>query len=285
MSAVARVPLHVTSIWLPHYADDPLATGSVGCGVLLEPGAEVYVRLGPGPVDLPHIQRVISLMGASASASYRSPVELGYGYGLSGALALGTALGLAALLGRTPLEAAQIAHIVEVELRTGLGDVIAEFHGGGIELRTSPGAPGVGRVERIDPPRDLVVLTSELNKIPTPEMLRALSDKLSSIAPKYLRKIFADPTYETFARASMEFSEEVGFLNRELKARAAGCLRYGDALYVKKGVLVFLTRSDEADYAEECLRSAGLKTKRFLPSLGGASALRLDGDKAVGSLA
>ncbi|GGI74883.1 hypothetical protein GCM10007112_09580 [Vulcanisaeta souniana JCM 11219] len=36
------------------------------------------------------------------------------------------------------------AHLVVVSLGTGLGDVIAEYYGGGIELRLRVGAPGIG---------------------------------------------------------------------------------------------------------------------------------------------
>ena len=42
----------------------------------------------------------------------------------------------------------QIAHNAEVNCKTGLGDVLASFHGG-FEIRVKPGAPGIGNVEKI----------------------------------------------------------------------------------------------------------------------------------------
>ncbi len=83
-------------------------------------------------------------LGVNAEVNYSSPVQLGVGYGMSAALALGTALG-AAVIARKPLiKAAQVAHAIEVRLGTGLGDVIAEYYGGGIELRLRLVPPVLG---------------------------------------------------------------------------------------------------------------------------------------------
>ena len=59
-------------------------------------------------------------------------VPLGAGFGTSGAAALSLALALneALSLGLSKIEAAQLAHVAEVECKTGLGTVIAETFGG-----------------------------------------------------------------------------------------------------------------------------------------------------------
>lgn len=61
-----------------------------------------------------------------------SPLPLGCGFGLSGAASLATAYALNALLklGKSEEELAMTAHVAEVENRTGLGDVCAQYHGG-----------------------------------------------------------------------------------------------------------------------------------------------------------
>ena len=72
-------------------------------------------------------------------------VPVGYGLGSSGAVALSTAYALDRALG-TGLEQTkigEIAHNAEIACKTGLGDVLASFHGG-FEIRLRPGAPGTG---------------------------------------------------------------------------------------------------------------------------------------------
>ncbi len=78
------------------------------------------------------------------------PVPVGSGFGTSGAGAIGVAIaGSEALgLGLTRLEACQLAHSAEVELRTGLGTVLGQFCGG-LEVREKEGAPGVGTAFQI----------------------------------------------------------------------------------------------------------------------------------------
>jgi len=67
-------------------------------------------------------------------------VPIGAGFGTSGAAALSLALALNEVfdLGMSKIEAAQLAHIAEVECKTGLGTVAAETFGG-LEIRVKPG--------------------------------------------------------------------------------------------------------------------------------------------------
>ena len=264
------VPLHITSIWAPRYAEDPLRTGSLGCGVVVRPGVLLQARPGRGRPSARHVEAVLTRMGVEAEVSYTAPVDLGVGYGLSAALALGTALGAAALAGRPLIEAAKIAHLVEVELGTGLGDVIAEYYGGGIELRIEAGAPGVGIVDKIPYPRDLAVVASDLGRYPTYKMLDELRGRLATIGERYIGELLREPTYERFAALSREFSREIGFLRSELEGKIKPCARYADTYYVKKKVLVFLTYRDEAVPLADCLKEIGLSPRMFEISDAGA---------------
>lgn len=182
------VPLHITSIWLPVYSNDPLTTGSLGCGIIIRPGVRFVVKptLNQVKYGIDHVDLVLNELGANAEVNYSAPVQLGIGYGLSAALTLGTALG-AAVIKRTQLiKAAQIAHMIEVKLGTGLGDVIAEYYGGGLELRLKAGAPGIGVIDRIPYPQDLMVVTVDLGRYSTNDMLRELRDKLALLGGKYV---------------------------------------------------------------------------------------------------
>jgi pantoate kinase len=117
--AIVDVPLHITSMWLPRYTDDPATTGSLGAGVVIRPGVKLTVRLGGKEPSVDLINQVLAKFNVDAIVSYESPVELGVGYGMSAALTLGTAVGVAALLGGSVIEAAKVAHVVEVENRAG----------------------------------------------------------------------------------------------------------------------------------------------------------------------
>jgi len=264
---VVDVPLHITSMWLPKYTDDPVTTGSLGTGVVIRPGVKLTVRLGgKGEPSVGLVDYVLAKFDADAIVSYESPVELGVGYGMSAALTLGTAVGVAALLGGSTIEAAKVAHIAEVENRTGLGDVIAEYYGGGIEVRVRPGPPGVGLLDRVPYPEDLVVLTVDLGRGSTPTMLRELANRLGEIGPRYVEKMINEPTYENFLRLSREFSREIGFLTRDIEGRLSPCTRYADTYYVKKGVLVILTHEDEEEQLTQCLGEVGFAARRFVIS-------------------
>jgi pantothenate kinase (EC 2.7.1.33) len=262
--AMVDVPLHITSMWLPRYMDDPATTGSLGAGVVIRPGVKLTVRLGGKESSVGLINQVLAKFNVDAIVSYESPVELGVGYGMSAALTLGTAVGVAALLGRSVIEAAKVAHVVEVENRTGLGDVIAEYYGGGIEVRVRPGPPGVGLLDRVPYPEDLVVLTVDLGRGSTPTMLRELANKLNEIGPRYIEKMINEPTYENFVSLSREFSREIGFLTRDIEGRLSPCTRYADTYYVKKGVLVILTHEEEQ--LTQCLGEIGIAARRFVIS-------------------
>lgn len=267
MSLVAYVPLHVSSMWAPAYDPDELKTGSVGAGVLLWPG--VKVRLGRGR-RLPHVDAVLARLGVRAEVAFSSPAEPGQGYGVSGAVALGTAMMAAAAAGRPLLQAAQAAHVVEVAMGTGLGDVAAQFHGGGIEVRVRPGAPGVGLVDRVPHPAGLVALVHEYGREDTSSMLRRLAGFLASEGRELVERFLKEPTYDSFLRYSAEFSRRAGFLTQDVEARASACRRLFDGYYAKKGVLVFLTYRDVAEDAARCLSGVGLAVRPFRLAHSGA---------------
>ena len=269
------VPLHVTAMWLPVYTDNPLTTGSIGVGVLLKPGVVVEVETGSGGRGpIPHISAVLKRLGLSASVRVSAPVPLGAGYGLSAAYTLGAALGASALAGRPLLEAAQVAHVVEVEMRSGLGDVIAEFYGGGIEVRVRPGAPGVGVVDKVPHPRGVVVLAHTFGTEETSHMLIRLREVLSDACARLVEKFLESPTYEAFLELSAEFSRTAGFLTREIEERVLQCKRWVEGYYAKKGVLLILVDADVAEEARHCLHREGVDTRLFQISHAGAIVIR-----------
>ncbi len=113
---------------------------------------------------------------ARISIIHKFDLPLGAGYGSSGAGALGIALGLNELfqLGLTPLEAAQYAHIAEVQNHTGLGTVAGQFIGG-LALVLEPGYP------------------FQMQKILVPDNIYVGLASWGPISTKY---ILTDPSYK-----------------------------------------------------------------------------------------
>ena len=73
-----------------------------------------------------------TLNNTNIAVNHHLEVPIGAGFGTSAAFALGTALGAAKLL-ELPItfnNAASIAHLAEVNMKSGLGDVVAEINGG-----------------------------------------------------------------------------------------------------------------------------------------------------------
>ncbi len=90
---------------------------------------------------------------------------------------------------------------------------------------------------------------------------------MAILGDKYISELINEPTYEKFMEVSTAFSREVGFLTRDLEGGGVKpCMRYADAYYVKKRVLVFLTRKDETETLINCLRTVGYEPRIFEPS-------------------
>ncbi len=98
------------------------------------------------------IQKFLDLVGKNVfvDVDHNITVPVGYGLGCSGAVALslGLALNQALDTGLTKEQVGLIAHEAEIKCQTGLGDVLASYHGG-FEIRTKSGAPGHGIVKKI----------------------------------------------------------------------------------------------------------------------------------------
>ena len=95
--------------------------------------SQTTVQFNRSQIHFPTVVSVVQeLTRQPVAVEIDSPLPLGCGFGLSGAASLATAYALNALLeiGKSEEELAMIAHVAEVENRTGLGDVCAQYHGG-----------------------------------------------------------------------------------------------------------------------------------------------------------
>jgi pantoate kinase len=234
-------PGHITGFFqICDEPEDPLEKGSRGAGVSVSKGVTTEVEIEPAKSSTVRIE-------INADPSYHAPVSesviawfldlrpeqsyqikidhivelpIGAGFGMSGAGALSLALALneAAEYNLSRLEVAQVAHIMEVQNRTGLGTVIAELVGG-IEIRSTAGGPGVGQVETLPTNEEYQVVCLPLGSIPTPKYLtnpnaRKRINERGGLLTDALR---ANPTVGNFLEYSRHFAEYIGLVSDRIK--------------------------------------------------------------------
>ncbi len=219
----AFVPGHITGFFSIHQADDPKEAGSRGAGVTLsegitvsvEPADEASIELNGEFASVEAGRRVLDELDVTARVSAETDLPLGAGFGVSGALALGTAFAANEMFdrGRSENELVTIAHSAEVTAGTGLGDVVAQARGG-IPVRLEPGAPEYNRLDGI-PTRTRIEYCS-LGELSTAEVLSGSTNRLSRAGVEALVALVNEPTLETFMRESRAFAEETGLLTDEV---------------------------------------------------------------------
>ncbi|CAD5245170.1 pantoate kinase [Thermococcus camini] len=230
------VPAHITAFFVPVFHDDPLKAGSLGAGINLDKGTNVFASIETGTLER-HIhiafngepvgkkRAIISYSVADELVpnDFVGEVEIwqyfdfpnGYGFGNSAGGALGTALALSYTFGGTWLKAAQTAHRHEVLNRGGLGDVVGQL-AGGIEVRVKPGGPGIGVVDNLFF-EDYRVLVVPLGRLSTREVLDGDVVKAIEVEGKLaLEKLLRSPSPERMMLLAREFAEKTGLLSGEL---------------------------------------------------------------------
>jgi len=139
-------------------------------------------------------------------------MPLGSGFGASGAGALSSAYAInqAFGLGLLANGVGEAAHVAEVACGTGLGDVIAQ-NSGGLVVRLSPGAPGLGVVDRIPVP-PLVVDCIVRGPLSTEEVLSdpGTMREVNREGERALKELLRKPTLERFVSLSWEFAKRSG---------------------------------------------------------------------------
>lgn len=216
---------------IPHA--DATRMHSLGMGFTVKEGVEVTVSehretsvLFNGQIiDFPTVQAVIDRFTQDAGAAgvkvdITSPLPLGCGFGLSGAASLATAYTLNELLqlGKDVETLAMVAHVAEVENRTGLGDVCSQYHGGCL-VKLKEGAPLVA--DRL-PITEQPIYYRYFGPIRTSEVLgnRKQTLRINHAADAALGVLQtltrAEPNTELFNacfRVSKRFSVESGLLS------------------------------------------------------------------------
>ena len=226
MTVSVFVPGHITGFFTIEKHEIKLKNGSRGVGFLLTKGVrttvsksdELIIEVNQG--DSTVIDAVLSILEIDANFKITQDIQLpiGAGFGTSAASALSLTLALNEFLdlGYSDELCGQIAHMVEVNIGGGLGDVIAQT-GNGLVLRTKPGAPGIGEIKSFS--EDVFIAWKTFGPIDTSEII---SDSkypqiISSSGSKYLELFENEPTVENFLSFSNRFSHEIGLMSDEVK--------------------------------------------------------------------
>jgi pantoate kinase len=246
-AATAFVPGHVTGFFSAHPDDDPTVAGSRGAGLTLTDGVTVTVRraeessvaLDGEPADVEAAERVLDALSAPARIEAGTDLPVGAGFGVSGAIALGTAYAVNAVYDRglSENELVRVAHGAEVLAGTGLGDVVAQARGG-VPIRLDPGAPPEGTLDGI--PAHARVEYVTFGELSTEEVLAGDTEALSVAGREALSTLVAEPTLPTFLTASRRFAREADLLTDRVaeairEVSAAG----GEASMAMLGETVF----------------------------------------------
>lgn len=222
--ARAFVPGHVTGFFTVDRTDDPTTTGSRGAGVTITDGVTVRVRpaeettvvLGDVSVEMEAVNRVLEALSVEATVIGDTDLPIGSGFGVSGAMALGTALAandaFDVKLSRNEL--VTLAHGAEVQAGTGLGDIVAQAQGGMV-LRLEAGGPQSNVLDGIVQRPRVEYLT--FGDLDTNGVIGGDTTRLSSAGQAALSLVVEQPTVEQFMFASRRFAREADLLTDRVR--------------------------------------------------------------------
>ena len=231
-------PGHITGFFqICDGSNDPLHKGSRGAGVSITHGVttkvkvkkasktSITIRVNGNNESAEVSEHVIRAFLSHLDESYRISVDhdvevpIGSGYGSSGAGALSLALALneAFDLGLSRIEAAQFAHIAEVDCKTGLGTVIAETYGG-LEIRVKPGAPGIGEIKNIPITGKYAVVCLNFGDISTTRVITNgdLRRRINDSGKRLVDELIMNPYSDNFMRLSRKFAERLGLISKRM---------------------------------------------------------------------
>ena len=242
MEAQAFCPAHVTGFFKAHLDDNQSNLenlGSMGAGFSIKQGVTTKVKINSKNNQESNFR--ISTSGYQSDKTdvseyvlneflklddfstkffdieHEVSIPVGYGLGSSSAVALSLAFALDQALD-TKLDKekiGQIAHNAEVSCKTGLGDVLASFHGG-FEIRIKPGAPGIGSVEKIAIEK-ISILMICFSPISTNKFIKERLSQINGLGGKMVNRLLESKNYEHFQDMSLEFAKYVDVMTPRMQ--------------------------------------------------------------------
>lgn len=238
----------------------PLNMGSVGVGCTVNKGVKVHVQksdvtkilFNQTSLTFPTVSSVVKkITQTPVSVSISSTLPLAYGFGISGASALATAFALDEYLKLSykPLQLIEIAHVCEIENKTGLGSVATQITGGFL-LKEKPGIPT--KVRHL-PLVGQKIFAAVIGRIETPTVLcdEKRLIRVNAVAKKSLAAISSTQqiSLAEILDISFLFAKESGLLTRSVagiieSVRSTG----GHATMAMIGEVVLSDQKPNCDY-------------------------------------
>ncbi|MDP8003522.1 MAG: hypothetical protein RAK17_04995 [Caldisphaera sp.] len=269
----ASVPYHITALFSPKIKKDPLDSGSIGVGIAVEPRLKLCVGNSGNNLQLPYTaEEVLKKYNINETYSLSMPLPIKIGYGSSAASTIATEM-IAFLKGKISyFDAMKDAHLVEIENFTGLGDVLALSCGIGIILRLKEGAPGIGKVDCINFPKKVNIISIEFGQMLTKDLLNIDKDYYTK-SEERLNYIFENFNFDSFINNVKEFTDEMKLLytitdKKDVIIKTPGLIGY----YVKKKMSVLFIDEDYYYDALSYLKNNNLNFKILRPSTHGVEA-------------
>ena len=235
--ATAFCPAHITCFFKAELSKkDSKQLGSLGAGFSIEKGVKTTVTIrektkhdisnftikvnGFESGDMRVSEVVLSkfsTQGKFVDIIHEIDVPVGYGFGCSAAVALSLSIALNDALKSklSKIEVAQIAHDVEIECKTGLGDVLASYHGG-FEIRDKPGAPGIGHVQKINLNKISIIMIC-FSPISTSKFIKERLSQINGLGGKMVDELLESKNYEHFQEMSLEFAKYVNVMTPRMQ--------------------------------------------------------------------
>jgi len=256
MKGIAFAPGHISAFFEPVYSGQKMdRSGSRGAGINISLGAvsqvtvkptsphTITVRINGSPSNAPVTKLALKyLMGETPlriTVDTMLDLPVSQGFGMSAGGALSSTLALADLLNLPRDNAVKAAHYAEVQLRTGLGDVVASSFGG-IEIRREAGLPPWGMLEHIPGKYDMVlcVIGKEI------ETKKVLSDaarlrEIASYGRYCTKKLLEKPSVEHLFSLAWEFTRKIGLADDLVLEAIEAANQYGLASMCMLGNSVF----------------------------------------------
>ncbi len=240
MEGVAFCPAHVTGFFKAELENHTNLEnlGSQGAGFSIQKGVKTTVRARKKTeydisnfhlnilgyqTDNAHvsefvIEKFLDLVGKDVfvDVDHQITVPVGYGLGCSGsvALSLGLALNQALDTRLSKEHVGLIAHEAEIKCKTGLGDVLASYHGG-FEIRTKGGAPGHGTVKKIKSKKYSVVIIC-FSPISTKRFITERLPSINGLGGKMVTKLEKSKNIIEFQDMSLEFAKYVNVITSKM---------------------------------------------------------------------
>ncbi len=208
MKACAFAPAHITGFFASDVKDGMENSGSIGAGISIALGSYAILKKSEKTMieDRYNVTEYAVKKFGNFEVNIKNELPPSNGFGVSASSTLAASLAAAWIEEREEMDAVMAAHEAEIVHGTGLGDVIASFHGG-MEARISGGIYGKIRKWRV---RKNILLAVVGEPILTSDVIgdeRAMR-KINEAGRKYLRIFIERPSFQNFMKASLKFTME-----------------------------------------------------------------------------